>query len=162
MGDWEIKRPLGECCGSGKRIESGEEYFGALIETEQGLERRDFSREFWESTKPSVFCYWKTKLAAPDQKKQVFIDDSMLMAFFERLANETDPEKLNFRFVLALVLMRKRRLKYDAAKTANGNEVWCLRVAGDKETVEVVNPHLDEGQIEQLSSQIGQILQMDM
>jgi len=162
MSDWEIKRPLGECCGSGRRIESGEEYFGALIETELGLERRDFSTEFWENTKPSVFCFWKTKLAAPDQKKALFIDDGMLMAFFERLANETEPDKVNFRFVLALVLMRKRRLKYDATKTADGREIWCLRVAGDKEIVEVVNPHLDEGQIEQLSSQIGQILQMDL
>jgi len=162
MSDWEIKRPLGECCGSGRKIESGEEYFGALVETEQGLERRDFSTEFWESTKPSVFCFWKTKLAAPDQKKELFIDDGMLMAFFERLAGETDPDKVNFRFVLALVLMRKRRLKYDATKMVDGREIWCLRVTGDKEIVEVVNPHLDEGQIEQLSSQIGQILQTDL
>ncbi len=162
MSDWEIKRPLGECCGSGRRIESGEEYFGTLVETEQGLERRDFSADFWESAKPSVFCFWKTKLAAPDQKKTLFLDDGMLMAFFERLAAETDPDKVNFRFVLALVLMRKRRLKYDATKTVEGKEIWRLRVTGDKEIVEVVNPHLDEAQIEQLSSQIGQILQMDL
>jgi hypothetical protein len=162
MGDWEIKRPLGECSGSGKRIDSGQEYYGALVETEQGLERRDFSTEFWESAKPDVFCFWKTKLAAPGQKKTLFVDDGMLMAFFERLAMETDPDKVNFRFVLALVLMRKRRLKYDATKTVDGQEIWCLRVAGDKEIVEVVNPHLDEEQIELLSSQIGQILQMDL
>ncbi|MBN1508547.1 MAG: hypothetical protein JW955_16985 [Sedimentisphaerales bacterium] len=162
MGDWDIKRPLGECCGSGKRIESGQEYYGALVETEQGLERRDFSTEFWESARPSVFCFWRTKLATPDQKKPLFVDDDMLMAFFERLAGETEPDKVNFRFVLALVLMRKRRLKYDATRMVDGNEVWCLRVTGDKEIVGVVNPHLDEAQIEQLSSQIGQILQMDL
>jgi len=162
MGDWEIKRPLGECSGSGRRIDSGEEYFGALVETEQGLERRDFSADFWENTKPNVFCFWKSRLAAPDQKKRLFVDDEMLMAFFERLAHETEPDKVNFRFVLALVLMRKRRLKYDATKTADGQEIWCLRVTGDKQIVEVVNPHLDEGQIEQLSSQIGQILQMEL
>ena len=162
MGDWEIKRPLGECCGSGRRIESGQEYFGALVETEQGLERRDFSVEFWESDKPSVFCYWKSKLATPEQKKSLFVDDEMLMAFFQRLATETDPDKVNFRFVLALVLMRKRRLKYDGTKADGDREIWRLRVTGDTEIVDVVNPHLNEDQIEELSSQIGQILQMDM
>lgn len=162
MGDWEIKRPLGECCGSGKRIESGQEYFGALVETEQGLERRDFSVEFWESAKPCVFCYWRSRLTAQEQKKSLFVDDAMLMAFFQRLATETDPDKVNFRFVLALVLMRKRRLKYDATKMDGDREIWRLRVTGDTEIVDVVNPHLDEEQIEQLSSQIGQILQMDM
>jgi hypothetical protein len=162
MADWEIRRPLGECCGSGAKIENGQEYYGALVETEQGLERRDFSVEFWESARPSVFCFWKTKLAAADQKKSLFVDDEMLMAFFERLANETEQDKINFRYVLALVLMRKRRLKYDGTRQEEGHEIWRLRVTGGTEIVEVINPHLSEEQIEQLSSQIGQILQMDM
>ena len=162
MADWEITRPLGECAGSGKKIENGQEYYGALVETEQGLERRDFSVEFWEQARPSVFCFWKSRLAAADQKKKLFVDDEMLMAFFERLASETDPDKVNFRFVLALVLMRKRRLKYDSTGTEADREIWCLRVTGDKQIVEVINPHLDEEQIEQLSSQIGQILQTDL
>ena len=120
MADWEINRPLGQCFGSGKKIEPGEDYYGALVETEQGLQRRDFSGEYWEREKPPVFCFWKTKLAAPNEKKQLFVSDDMLMAFFERLANETEAEKVSFRFVLTLVLMRKRRLKYDSAKTDAG------------------------------------------
>jgi hypothetical protein len=162
MDEWEINRPLGQCCGSGKKIKYGEEYFGALVETQQGLQRRDFCVDYWEKEKPNVFCYWKTKLPHPDQKKQIFVDDQMLMAFFERLAEETEQEKINFRFVLAMVLMRKRRLKYDSTRTQDGKEIWCLRIVGDKQTVEVINPHLDEEQIKQLSSQIGEILQTDL
>jgi hypothetical protein len=162
MSDWEIEKPLGRCYGTGKKIESGQEYYGALVETERGLERRDFCVDYWEREKPSVFCYWKTKLAPPEQRKRVFVDEEMLMAFFDRLAGETEQERVNFRFVLALVLMRKRRLKYDSAAFENEKEIWRLRVTGDKQIVEVVNPHLDEGQIEQLSSQIGQILQTDL
>ena len=162
MDEWEINRPLGQCCGSGKKIKYGEEYFGALVETQQGLQRRDFCVDYWEKEKPNVFCYWKTKLPHPDQKKQIFVDDQMLMAFFERLAGETDQQKINFRFVLALVLMRRRRLKYDSSRTETGKEIWCLRIVGDKQTVDVVNPHLDEEQIKQLSSQIGEILKTDL
>jgi hypothetical protein len=162
MADWEINRPLGQCCGSGRKIECGEDYYAALVESEQGLTRRDFSGEYWEREKPSVYCFWKTKLAAPNDKKQLFVSDDMLMAFFERLAHETDGEKVGFRFVLALVLMRKRRLKYDATKIDSGREIWRLRVPGDKDPVEVVNPHLDESQIEALTTQIGQILQADL
>ncbi len=162
MADWEINRPLGQCCGSGRKIEPGEDYYGALVETEQGLLRRDFGSEYWEREKPQVFCFWKTKLAAPNEKKQLFVSDDMLMAFFERLAGATDPEKVSFRFVLALVLMRKRRLKYDSTKMDGDREIWCLRVPGDKDLVEVVNPHLDEDQIEQLTAEIGQIFQADL
>ena len=162
MYEWEIDRPLGQCCGTGKKIEYGEEYFAALVETEDGLQRRDFCADYWQKQKPDVFCYWKTKLPHPDQKKHIFVDDEMLMAFFERLAEETEQEKINFRFVLALILMQKRRLKYDSSRIEDDKEIWRLRIVGDKQTIEVINPHLDEEQIEQLSSQIGEILQVDL
>jgi len=58
--------------------------------------------------------------------------------------------------------MRKRLLKYDSSRTEDDKEIWRLRIVGDKEFVEVVNPHLDEGQIEQLSSQLSEILQVDL
>jgi len=165
MDEWEINKPLGQCCGTGRKIDYGEEYFGALVETGEGLQRRDFCADYWESEKPDVFCYWRSKLPHPDQKKQIFVDDEMLMAFFERLEKETEREKVNFRFVLALILMRKRRLKYDATRVEDGKEIWRLRIVGEKSAarrIEVINPHLDEEQIEQLSSQIGQILQTDL
>lgn len=162
MEEWQINKPLGQCSGSGRKIEGGQEYFAALVETEQGLQRQDFCVEYWLTGKPKVFCYWKTKLPHPDQKKQIFIDDEMLMAFFERLGQETEQEKINFRFVLALILMRKRRLKYDSSKTEQGNEIWRLRVTGDTQIADVINPHLDQEQISQLSSQLGQILQVGL
>jgi hypothetical protein len=92
----------------------------------------------------------------------MFIGDDMLMAFFERLGAETDQEKINFRFVLTLVLMRKRILKYEDSRNDDDVEVWKLRVTGTQDTVEVVNPHLGEEQIEQLSSQMGEILQCEL
>ena len=163
MDEWEIEKPLGHCWGSGKKIEFGEEYFAALVETDQGFQRRDFCAEYWQDEKPEVFCYWKTKLPHPDQKKKIFVDDEMLMAFFDRLEQETEQEKINFRFVLALILMRKRRLKYDSSKIKDNKEIWRLRVVGsDKQFVEVRNPNLDEEQIQQLSSQLSQILQVEL
>ncbi len=162
MDEWEITRPLGQCCGTGEQIAAGQEYFAALVETDNGLERRDFCAEYWQNSTPEVYCYWKTKLPDPEQKKQLFVDDDMLMAFFERLQQESEQEKINFRFVIMLVLMRKRRLKYDSTISRDGLEIWKLRVVGANEYVEVVNPHLDEQQIQELSSQIGEILQVEL
>ena len=124
MDEWEINKPLGLCSGTGRKIEASEEYFGALVETEEGLQRRDFCADYWESGKPDVFCYWRSKPP-----------------------------------------LRKRRLKYDATRIEDGREIWRLRLVGGEPAgrrIEVVNPHLDEEQIEQLLSQIGQILQMDL
>ena len=161
MADWEIKKTLGQCAGTGREFEIEEEYFAALVDTEEGLVRTDFSIAYWDEAKPAVFCFWKTKMPNPETKKKMFVNDEMLMTFFDRLAEETDPEKLNFRFVLTLVLMRKRKLKYDACEDKDGQEVWTLKVTAQDRTADVVNPHLTEDQIESLSAQMGQILQTD-
>jgi len=169
MDEWEINTPSGQCCGTGEKIEPGQEYYAALVETEEGLQRRDFCIEYWQKEQPNVFCYWKSKLPRPDEKKRIFVDDEMLMAFFERLAGETEQEKINFRFVLTLILMRKKRLKYDSSRRQascgeikDDKEVWRLKKVGETEFVEVINPHLDEEQIGQLSSQLSQILQVEL
>ena len=162
MDEWTIDKPLGQCCATGRQIQPGEEYYATLVQTEQGFARRDFSAEAWTQQKPEVFCYWKTRLPTPEQKKQLFIDDDMLMAFFERLATETEQEKVNFRFVLTLVLMRRRRLKYDSSRTQDGKEIWRLRITGTQDFAEVVNPNLGEEQVAQLTSQMGQILQGEL
>ena len=161
MADWQINKTFGQCTGTGREFEIGEEYFAALVQGQEGLERRDFSAEYWNEEKPAVYCFWKTKMPNPEQKKKVFIDDAMLMTFFDRLAEETEQEKINFRFVLTLILMRKRKLKYDSCKIEDGNEVWTLKVTGQDRFEKVINPHLTEDQIEGLTSQMGQILQMD-
>jgi hypothetical protein len=162
MDEWVIDKPLGQCYGTGRAIEPGEEYYATLVQTEQGFARRDFCANYWTEHKPEVFCYWKSKLPRPDQKKQIFVDDDMLMVFFNRLATETEQEKINFRFVLALVLMRKRRLKYDSSRMDDGKDVWRLRITGTQDFVEVANPNLDESQVAQLTTHIGDILQVEL
>ncbi len=163
MADWEIKKPLGRCCVTGREFAPDEEYYAALVETSEGFERRDFCREYWEANRPVVYCFWKTRMPNPQKKKQqMFIEPEMLLAFFDRLASETEPEKLNFRFVLMLILMRKKRLKYEAGRVDGGREIWTVRVVGQERLEEVVNPNLTDEQIQQLSEQMGQILQTEL
>jgi hypothetical protein len=160
---WEIQKALGQCYATGKNFQPGDEYFAALVQTEQGLERRDYSLEYWDQQSPEVYCYWKSKMSTGREKKKLFVDDEMLMSFFERLSDEQDQEKINFRFVLMLILMRKRILKYDSSDIGhNGKEVWHLKVTGQDRTVDVLNPDLTEDMIEQISSQMSQILKVDL
>ena len=162
MAEWEIEKTLGRCYGTGEQFKIGQDYFAALVETEEGFQRRDYSVEYWQEQKPSVYCYWKTRMPDAGQKRKLFVDEEMLMTFFERLAEETDQEKINFRFIITLVLMRKRRLKYDSSRLENDREIWRLRVTAQDRTVEVVNPNLTEDKIEQLSCQMSQILQVNL
>jgi len=158
MEQWEVQRTEGRCVGTEKKIAPGEEYYAALVETKDGFERRDFSCQYWQESKPEVFCFWKTHIPLKDQKKKLFVDDSILINLFERLENEQEEIKINFRFVLALVLMRKRILKYEDSYRKDTTEIWKMRFVRDTKIHEVTNPQLNDEQIEKVSQELSTIL----
>jgi hypothetical protein len=101
-----------------------------------------------------------------EKKQRLLVDDEMLMHFFLRLADAEDTAKLRFRFVLALILMRKRILKFDQTHHREDGEWWEMRLAREpadgaasKDDIQwVCNPHLDEEQIEAVSRELSVIL----
>jgi hypothetical protein len=78
------------------------------------------------------------------------------------LADEGEPVKVQFRFLLALILMRKRLLKYDRTVHEGDSEVWLMRLRGDERQHKVVNPQLAEDQLEAVGQQLGTILHEDV
>jgi len=162
MEQWEIQRSEGVCAGTGKKMEPGQEYYAALIDQQTHFERRDYCCEYWQEQQPKVFSFWKTRMPSPTQKKNIFVDDSVLINFFERLAEEKEPMKVNFRFVLALILMRKRQLKYEDSRWEGEKEIWRMRLVRQSDIHELENPHLQEEQIQQLAQELSSILQGEL
>jgi len=143
---------------------------------EQGKEppspfvRIDFCEKCWaEGKRPTageVFSFWKTVVPEPQQKKKLLVDDNVLMDVFQRMEERTEPQEIRFRFVLALILMRKRLLKYEgmepvaaeAEALSPSPEVWRMLPRGGEASVHVINPHLTADQITEVSQQLSAIL----
>lgn len=160
-GGYVVPRPAGTCCVSGRAFEPGEKLFTALRDTPQGLVRVDVAPEHWAAfDKADVLGSWQTTMPRPEAKKKLFVDDAVLLDVFGRLADTTDAPKLNFRFVLGLILMRKRLLAYDGSATRDGQEWWRMKVKGrpDAPPLELLNPHLGEAQVAEVSGQLDAIL----
>jgi hypothetical protein len=88
----------------------------------------------------------------------MFVDDAILTELFERLGDATEEPKLNFRFVLGLILMRKRIVTYEGTQVVDGKEVWSMKLRGRDTPLELVNPHLGEEQVAEVSRQLTEIL----
>ena len=159
---WDIQRAVGHCAGCGRKLETGEDFYAALIDKKTSFERLDYSLEYWNEHKPEVFSFWKTAIPPANEKKNLFVDDGVLFNFFERLEDEAESLKINFRFVLGLILMRKRILKYEQTRRDGEQEIWKVRRSGSKETHEVINPQLSEEEIEQVSTELGSILRCQL
>ncbi len=159
---WEVQRPAGVCTVTGRPIEEGEEFYSVLFEDDETFRRADYGLDEWEGPPEGSFCHFKSRLPVKEKQKKTFVDNAVLRNFFLRLSDETDPVRLQFRFVIALILMRKRILRYEGSKTVDGVETWATRLTKDEKTHRVVNPRLTEDQIEEVSKQLGAILHTDM
>ncbi len=137
----------------------------ALRETSIGFERVDISMEAWpDFDRANVLAFWQTHVPVPEQKaKKLFVDDTVLCELFERLADTTEPAKLNFRFVLGLILMRKRMLVYETTRNEEDHrEIWIVRFRGKEAKLDLFNPRLDEQQVMEVSQQLGEILNEEL
>jgi hypothetical protein len=163
QGGYDVPRPEGHCAATGRKIEPGEKFFAAIRETPEGIGRVDVLPEAWEGyDSAGVLAFWQTVMPAHEEKKKVFVDDEVLCTLFERLADAAEPVKVNFRFVLGLILMRKRLIVYEDARREDGRDVWVVRMKGKDERLLLTDPKLDEQQVTEVSQQLGEILNQEM
>lgn len=164
MEQWEVAKCGGVCAATGRTMEPGEEHWAVLFEDGESFRREDFSVEAWDGPPDGAFCFFKTRVPVKEKKRRLLVDDEVLINFFTRLAGENEETRIHFRFVLALILMRKRLLKYEETDRSTEQEVWVMRLARDKEgpTHRVVNPRLNDEQIERVSRELGAILHGDV
>ena len=159
---WQVESASGVCGKTGRALGEGEEFYTVLFEEGESFRRADFAADSWDGPPESCFCYFKSRTPVKEKKRKLLVDAEMLIGFFHRLENETEPVRVQFRFVLALLLMRKRLLQYESTATADGQEVWEMLLTYDKSMHRVVNPHLTDDQIEDVSQQLSAILHSDM
>jgi hypothetical protein len=163
QGGYDVPRPGGHCAVTGRKIEPGEKLFAAIRETPEGIERVDVSPDAWEQfDRTGVLAFWQTVMPAHEQKKKVFVDDEVLCTLFERLADASEPMKVNFRFVLGLILMRKRLIVYEDGRKEGDRDVWVVRMKGKDERLILIDPKLNEQQVTEVSQQLGEILNQEM
>lgn len=169
---FEIAKCTGVCAASGKKIEPGDKYIAALVEREgdESLERLDYSHGEWKrGSRPArplkLFASWTTTMPTGKSKKQALIDDEALVELLDQLDGVEEPKRVSFRYVLALLLIRKRVLKYEETRRdhTGGRPVMVvkratgMRAAGSAEW-EVVDPGMDEQAIADAIEQVGGVM----
>jgi hypothetical protein len=156
---YDVARPAGKCHVSGKTIEVGEKFMTVLRENPLGFERLDISLDCWSGfDRSNILAHWQATMPQAELKRKLLVDDAILCELFERLGTAEEPAKINFRFVLGLILMRKRLVVYETTRVEDGKEIWTMRPKGREDRLDLINPRLDEQQVAEVSQQLGQIL----
>ena len=83
----------------------------------------------------------------------------LLLDCFHRLKDSADPDGLNFRYVAALLLMRRKRFRFeDVFRDEAGRDVILLRDARGGAVHQVIDPRLTDDQIAAVQAEVFRVL----
>jgi len=170
---YDIIRTQDVCAQTGRALEKGETHIAALIESpeEEALTRVAYSLEAWENgpnlpPERSLFGFWKRVVPTSDEQPKQLVSEDELFDLFEQLAEATDHKKLAFRYLLALILMRKKKLVFENSKPATKENPGTVTVrvrqrGGGGQLFDVIDPGLDNETIAEATEEIGQVMNLD-
>jgi hypothetical protein len=147
MIDYQIQPSTRRCSVTGRELQPGERCYSVLAEDGGKLVRKDYSPEAWQGPPPDAYSFWAGRVPAPQGRRRPPIDDDLLLDCFHRLEGQQEPGKVNFRYVLALLLMRRRRFQFEEARSEDGQEVLLLRCGRSGARHEVINPGLSDDEM---------------
>ena len=158
MTDYQIQASTRRCALTGHELKPGDRYYSVLIDEGGALTRRDYSLKAWQGPPSGAFSFWQGRLSAGAAPRRAPIDDDTLLECFGRLEGEQEPARLSFRYVLALLLVRRKRLRLEDTRLEGGREVLALRDARTGARHQVFDPGLPDDELEAVQDEVFQLL----
>jgi hypothetical protein len=194
---YDIQRPTGVCAATGRELAPGETVYTALVDPpaedraeeqrkandkgELPMLRIDVSADAWEDSAfrpPYLFGFWRAEVPEPNEKKKLLVGDAAIQELLLSMDDATEDKQLAFRYVLALILLRKKLLRHDGIDRREQEDgpvldYWQFTPKMDIEKghfgkwnpsakFEVLDPHITEDEIAGVTEQLGQVLELDL
>jgi hypothetical protein len=158
MTDYQITANTRRCAITGRELRPGEKVYTVLLDREGKFVRQDYSSEAWHGPPADAFGFWVGKVQGSETQRRPPIDDELLLDCFRRLEGQEETQRVQFRYVVALLLLRRKQLKFEEARTESGREILKLKCARSREVYEVVNPGLNDDQMEAVQDEVFKVI----
>lgn len=115
MLDFDIKSCSRRCAATDRELLPGETYYSVLVPVGSDVVRRDYCAEAWTDPPDDAVAWWRSQMPEANAKKMQVAPSDVLLSYFEQL--EGQAEKADARYVLALLLIRRRIARLETTET---------------------------------------------
>lgn len=165
--DFEVQRCTRCCAATERALEPGDECYSVLEVSGADVVRKDYCSAAWKGAPENAFGWWKSRVPEPTAKKIKLAPNDVLLELFEKLAEQIDQQDL--RYVLALLLVRRRVLRVDVADEPRhadssdvpsdyGMEAMTLYCTKRDTTYQVATAMPAGERIDEIQQQLSQLL----
>lgn len=158
MEEFDIQAHTRQCFATGRVLEPGEKVHSVLVWDQGKLVRRDYADSGWTGFPEGVYAYWSGRVPELESPRRVRRDDELLFDCLDRLESDADPKQLNFRYVVALLLVRGKKLQLEGTRGEGPFEYLRLLNPKTGNHYEVLNRQLSETEIEALHNEVASVV----
>lgn len=155
--DYEVQRCTRHCAASGRVLGEGEEFFSVLVAQGAGVVRLDYAIEAWPGPPEGALGWWRSRVPTRDGKKAQLAPSEVLLELFNELEGTAD--KLDMRYVMALLLVRRRILRLEETEhDETGREILVLYCPRDETTHRVQMAMPGEARTAEIQDELARLL----
>ncbi len=160
MTEWDIQSRADACAACQRPFVDKDTYHTLLSMNAGGYMRRDLCEAcFTATSREGVLSYWQGEYKVPPPPPPEPIQKETAETLLRKLVESTDPTHAAARYILAVMLERKRILKHrDTALEPNGNELLVYEHARTGESFTIPDPHLRLNHLMQVQDEIAALL----
>lgn len=158
MTTYQIQGPTKQCALTGRTLKAGEKFYSVLTDQAGQLVRTDYSVEAWKGPPAGAIAFWSGRIPSSNRPPRPTINEGLLVDCFAHLADSTDVSRQHFRYVLALLLMRKKRFRFEDVRREGRQEFLCLRDVQTGQRHELLDPRLTEAEMQSVQEEIFRVL----
>lgn len=162
--NWNIRSRAQACAHSAVPFTDGEDFVTVLIEDVKTgeLARKDFSLTSWKEVEPTLtspFSFWRSEFTVPKSEARPEIaEKESAEVLLRRLVAEDSITTENTRYILAVMLERKKQLKQKGIQEAEDATFLVYEHPKSGEIYLIRDPELKLDQIEEVQKEVSRLL----
>jgi hypothetical protein len=159
--EWNIQSRALQCAVSGRPFMKGDRVYSALYWRDGQYTRVDLSEEAWNARNENIgpVSSWQTDFVPPAPPAPEALKKDDAESLLRRLAAENAPATLNARYILALMLERKKVLRQiERQRPGEGLSVLVYEHLPSGEVWLIEDPGLKLGELKAVQDEVAHLL----
>ena len=165
MVEWNIQSRGHACAACHTPFRDKQAFHTLLFDRKQDYERLDICGDCWAAQyqhgatdRKGFISYWQSVYTVPPAAPPDPIQKETAETLLRKLVQQNDPKHAAARFILAVMLERKRLLKIKAQIVENDRRTFIYEHARTGDLFNIPDPNLQLDRLEEVQREVGHLL----
>jgi hypothetical protein len=166
MIDWNIQARAHACQACQKPFVDKQPFHTLLFDERQGYHRLDICEDCWKAQygqgavdKKGFISHWQSAYTPPPAAAPEAIQKDTAETLLRKLVEQNAPEHAGARYILAVMLERKRILKVKTQLVENGTRIFIYEHGKSGDLFSIPDPKLELNHLEQVQKDVAHLLE---